>query len=77
MIRQTKNLVSVIFKKIRTGASIIVTLFYALYLFFISGLVTLKQFNEGIFHRVICLYIGSFFWAAILGACVTFGAIST
>ena len=49
--RQTKNLVFAIFKKICTQASIIVALFYALYL----GLVTLKQFNKGSFCRVICL----------------------
>jgi len=40
--RQTKNLVLAIFLKFRTEASIIVALFYALYL----GLVTSKQFNK-------------------------------
>jgi len=49
--RQTKNLVFAILKKICTQASIIVALFYALYL----DLVTSKQFNKGAFRRVICL----------------------
>jgi len=47
--RQTKNLV--FFFKIRTQASIIVVLFYALYL----GLVMSKQFDKGTFCHVICL----------------------
>jgi len=49
--RQTKNPVFAIFKKIRTQASIIVALFYALYL----GLVTSKQFDKGTFRRIIYL----------------------
>ena len=43
--RQTKNLVLAIFKKFRTEASIIVALFYALYL----------QFNKGTYSSIICL----------------------
>jgi len=46
---QTKNLIIL---KIHTEASIIVAMFYALYL----GLLTLKQFNKGTFRRVICLH---------------------
>ena len=45
--RQTKNLVL----KIRTQASVIIALFYALYL----GLVMSKQFNKGTFRHIICL----------------------
>jgi len=48
--RQAKKLVLAIFKSL-TEASIIVAMFYALYL----GLVTLKQFDKGTFCRVICL----------------------
>ena len=73
--RQTKNLVFAIF--LYTQASIIVALFYALYL----GLVTSKQFDKGIFRGVICeviiMLIGCFFWAAIFGVRVIFGAILT
>ena len=57
------NLSLAFFKKIHTQASIIVTLFYALYM----GLVTSKQFNKGTFlsHNML---IGCFFCVAILGA---------
>jgi len=60
------------FLKICTHASIIVALFYALYL----GLVTSKQFDKGYFLSCNML-IGCFFWAAILGAHVIFGVIPT
>ena len=46
--KQTKNLVLVVLKK---NPSIIVALFYALYL----GLVMSKQFNKGTFRHVIYL----------------------
>ena len=49
--RHAKNLVLAIFKKIRTYASIIVTLFYAQYL----DLVMFKQFNKGTFCHIMCL----------------------
>ena len=51
--KKQKNLVFAIFKKIHTQASIIVALFYALYL----GLVTSKQFDKGTFRCIICLLV--------------------
>ena len=49
--RQMKNIVLAIILKFRTEVSIIVALFYALYL----GLVTSKQFNKSTFSHEICL----------------------
>ena len=46
-----KKLILAIFKKFCTQASIIVALFYALYLV----LVTLKQFDKSTFRIIICL----------------------
>ena len=49
--KQTKHLVLAFFLKTHTLASIIVALFYALYLAY----VTLKQFSKGTFCCIICL----------------------